>query len=69
MNALRVWAHPMALPNLDAPPPAPWGGDFWAPQEREPLPEEDRPAVEEPWSGPSQPIREPGDVRRSWRLQ
>ena len=51
----------MALSSLDAPPPAPWGGDPREPQDREPLPEENRPPVQEPWTGPVQPVREPGD--------
>lgn len=69
MNALSSQAYQMGLPTLDSPPPAPWGGDIRPPQEREPLPEEDRPAVEEPWSGPTQPVREPGEAPKGWRLQ
>lgn len=69
MNAPNVWVHQAAPPTLDAPPPAPWGGDIRVPQEREPLPEEDHPAIEEPWSGSGQPIREPSDARSVWRLQ
>lgn len=69
MNALSLQTCHMGLPTLDCPPPAPWGGERCPPQEREPLPEEDRPAVEEPWAGPTQPVREPGDPPRRWRLQ
>ena len=68
------WAGPSlwALPNLDAPPPAPWGG-HGMPQPRdqaddEPRPEEERPPVQEPWAGPLQPVRDPGQATHRWRL-
>ena len=73
MNTAHVfWAWPTcwALPNLDAPPPAPWGG-HGTPQRRDdeqPRPEEERPPVQEPWSGPLQPVREPGQGTPMWSV-
>ena len=58
------------LPDMDAPPPAPWGGDGIASpgQSPEPQPEEDPVPVEEPWTDPKQPIRDPGSMPQRWRL-
>ena len=65
MHPAALW---WALPNLDAPPPAPWGGYGLPQNEQEPRPEEERPPVQEPWSGPLQPVREPGQAPDRWRL-
>ncbi len=56
------------LPDMDAPPPAPWGGGGDAPDREEPQPE-DRPVpVQEPWAGENQPIRDPSSPAQRWRL-
>ncbi len=72
-NVFWTWPSLWALPNLDAPPPAPWGGHGMPPRrgetdEDDPRPEQDRPPVQEPWSGPLQPVREPGQATPRWRL-
>ena len=58
-----------ALPDMDAPPPAPWGGDGRTPdQNQEPQPEEHPVPVREPWSEQTQPVRDPSAPSQRWRL-
>jgi hypothetical protein len=57
------------LPDMDAPPPAPWGGDGNAPdQNQEPQPEEQPVPVQEPWTEQAQPVRDPSVPAQRWRL-
>ena len=71
-HILNAWVRAIAplsfLADLDAPPPAPWGAQVMPPPDREPMPQEERPPVQEPWSGPLEPIREPGEPAQRWRL-
>lgn len=58
----------LGLPDLDAPPPAPWGERVDPGRDTDPQPEEGPEPVQEPWSGQGQPIREPESLPQRWKL-
>ena len=60
-----AWA---CLPDLDCQPPPPWIGVVLPVEDQDPYALEDHPPVEEPWAGPIEPVREPGEPAPRWRL-